>query len=82
VLNRVQDNDDTVTYTVEVFDEEDGASQTRSGVPREMIAMVDAQYTTDWHMRGAFRRFIGLPDNMLPDAWLNGYTRSFMMPLE
>jgi hypothetical protein len=82
VLDRVQDIDDTITYTVEVFDEEDGASQTRSGVPREMITMVDAPYTTDWHMRSAFRHYIGLPDDMFPDAWLNGYTRSFMMPSE
>jgi hypothetical protein len=70
VLDRAEEDDGTITYTVEVFDEEDEKSYRRSGVPREMITMVDAQYTTDWHMRSAFRHYIGLPDDMVPDAWL------------
>jgi hypothetical protein len=68
VLKREED-DGQITYTVRVFDEEDEESHIRSGVPREMIVMVDAQYTTDWHMRSAFRHYIGLPDDMFPDAW-------------
>jgi hypothetical protein len=70
VLDRVEEDDGTTTYTVEVFDEEDKESYLRSGAPREMITMVDAQYTTDWHIRGAFRHYIGLPDDMVPDSWL------------
>jgi hypothetical protein len=68
LLEREED-DDLITYTVEVFDEENEKSYIRSGVPREMIAMVDVPYTTDWHLRISFRHYIGLPDDMFPDAW-------------
>jgi hypothetical protein len=64
-----EENDGLITYTVEVFDEKDEKNYIHSGVPREMIAMVDAPYTTDWHLRSSFRHYIGLPDDMFPDAW-------------
>merc|ERR1712032_856471 len=42
-----------------------------SNVPREAIKFADKPYTTDLHMIGAFRQPIGIPDDIMPDAWKN-----------
>jgi SET domain len=70
ILERTQEEDGTVTYTVEVTNTK-GKKVIREGVPRDLIAMVDAPYTTDWHMRSAFRHYIGIPDEMVPEAWMD-----------
>jgi hypothetical protein len=33
------------------------------------MKMMDAPYSTDWHRRDAFRQWIGIPDDMFPEAW-------------
>ena len=40
-------------------------------VPRPAIRFVDKPYTTDQHLPNAFRHYIGLPEGMFPDAWMN-----------
>ena len=39
--------------------------------PREGIVFVSETYTSDQHLPNAFRRYIGLRDNMVPDEWQN-----------
>lgn len=41
-LDRVEEDDGAITYTVEVLEENDEESFRRSGVPGEMITIVDA----------------------------------------
>lgn len=63
------------TYTVEGWDEDEYESRVREDVPREMLAMIDKPYSTDWHKQGVFRHHnIGIPDEMMPDAWRNNMT--------
>jgi hypothetical protein len=38
-------------------------------VPRAAIRFFDLPYTTDLHLRKAFRHEIGLPDALMNDAW-------------
>jgi len=40
------------------------------GVPPGVIQIVDAPYTSDLHLQGAFRHEIGMPDDFMPKAWL------------
>jgi hypothetical protein len=40
-------------------------------VPREAIRFLDSPYTSDMHLRRSFRHEIGIPDDMLPNAWRN-----------
>jgi hypothetical protein len=72
VLRRSEEDDDgTITYNVKLTNEEEGTTVYRNGVPRDLIVMIDAQYTTDWHMRSAFRHYIGIPDEIFPQAWMD-----------
>jgi hypothetical protein len=41
------------------------------GVPRGAISFVDLPGTTDIHLRKAFRHAIGLPEELMQDAWRN-----------
>ena len=38
-------------------------------VPHFAVLLVDDPYTSDIHMPGAFRHYIGIPDRMFPQAW-------------
>lgn len=38
-------------------------------IPRGALAFVDRPYTSDLFLAGAFRYPIGLPSEMLPEAW-------------
>lgn len=40
-----------------------------SKVPRPAIRFTDKVYTTDQHLTDAFRHWIGIPDEIFPDAW-------------
>jgi len=67
ILERSEDNQ---YYNVQYVTHEEGAApKTISPVPREAIKFFDKPYTTDIHMVGAFRQPIGMPDDMLPEAW-------------
>jgi hypothetical protein len=56
----------------------DEATQyTRSRVPRQAIAFRDMPYTTDLHLRNAFRFPIMIPDDIFPDAWRNAEPHNF-----
>jgi hypothetical protein len=40
-----------------------------SKVPRNAIRFSDKYYTTDQHLSGAFRHWIGIPDDIFPTKW-------------
>lgn len=56
-----------VTYTV-VWHRHQGPL-TISGVPRVAIVFLDHMYSNDQYQRKAFRHEIGLPEEMVPEAW-------------
>jgi hypothetical protein len=66
-------NDTTGTYEVSINYEQDGEIHKlrRRDAPRTAIRLVDVPYTTDLHLHHAFRQPIGIPDDILPDAWRN-----------
>jgi hypothetical protein len=77
VLERVEEeeeDDGSITYNVQLTNEEEGVTVNRNRVPRDLIIMIDAPYTTDWHMLNAFRHSIGIPDEMFPSAWMDKTT--------
>lgn len=45
-------------------------------VPRVGMKFLDRQYTTDLHMTQAFRHFIGIADDIMPDQWKNRRRRN------
>jgi hypothetical protein len=38
-------------------------------VPRHAIRFSDKMYTTDQHLENAFRKEIGIPDDIFPEQW-------------
>jgi len=68
----------TTTYTVRIrnrhglSDEQrlpKGAMHIVTHVPRHAICFSDKSYTTDQHLANAFRKEIGIPDNIFPAKW-------------
>lgn len=43
-------------------------------MPRDALTFTDFAYTTDLHLRGAFRHEMMLPDSLFPEAWRNLHT--------
>ena len=70
VFSRTQTDDGKYVYTVQLFQEDHNEAVTRRRVERRLIAMIDQPFTTNLHMLGRFRHYIGIPDEMMPDAWL------------
>ncbi|KAL3923533.1 MAG: hypothetical protein SGILL_001601 [Bacillariaceae sp.] len=68
ILNRDDTND---MYSVALQFTEDGEDfeELVQEVPRQAIMFVDVPYTTDIHLIGAFRHAIGIPDEIMPEAW-------------
>eukprot|EP00522_Entomoneis_paludosa_P006333 CAMPEP_0172448548 /NCGR_PEP_ID=MMETSP1065-20121228/7551_1 /TAXON_ID=265537 /ORGANISM="Amphiprora paludosa, Strain CCMP125" /LENGTH=479 /DNA_ID=CAMNT_0013200091 /DNA_START=105 /DNA_END=1541 /DNA_ORIENTATION=+ len=45
-------------------------------MPGEGIGLYDLAYTGDWHMPNVFRRHIGIPNEIMPNAWINRLSSS------
>ncbi|CAJ1963966.1 unnamed protein product [Cylindrotheca closterium] len=80
ILDRVKGEDTDYMYTVKLttephneYDTEFESSETLvvNNVPRDAIRFVDIPRTSDIHLRDAFRQFIGLPNELMPEAWKN-----------
>ena len=71
IMERTKTNDDWFyNYTVEA--KMDGKSiEQVNDVPHSACTFVDAPYTSDVHMKGAFRHPIGIMDQHFPQAWRN-----------
>ena len=51
-----------------------GVKHIVSGIPREAFRFVDRPYSSDEHIEGAFRHFIGLDETgIFPKSWLDLY---------
>ena len=61
------DKEEKVLFSV-IFPE---GRQTMEDVPKEAFVFVDKPYTTDMHLRSAFRHEIMIPDELMPEAWKN-----------
>jgi hypothetical protein len=48
----------------------------RRRVPRRAISFIDAPYTTDMHLKHAFRHDIQIPDALFPPAWKDKHSNS------
>jgi len=66
-------------YTV-VLVNDNVLEKTISNVIRGLIIFRDRPYTTDLHMIGTFRHPIGIPDDILPDAWKNNINNKTCQP--
>jgi len=42
-----------------------------NGMPSKAIKVIDLRYTSDEHIKGAFRHEIGVPDGFFPSNWLD-----------
>lgn len=74
IVGRAVDDDGQVFYTIEseVHSQDettDEIHQERRQVLREAVKFFDVPYTTDLFFEGAFRHPIGLPDDIMPEAW-------------
>jgi hypothetical protein len=58
-------------FEVQVFVENDQEYFIYSGMPLYALAFRDKEYTSDFHLRNAFRHEIGLPEGVFPNAWKN-----------
>jgi hypothetical protein len=70
----IRNRNDTVgTYEITLIYQENGTNRKvhHRDIPRKAITFVDVPYTTDLHLPDAFRYPIGIPDDILPDAWRN-----------
>jgi len=77
VVDRVEYEGDGMLYEVRItkmakdrWDKYEGEEDyVIEDVPRSAISFADVPYSTDMHMSVAFRREIGIPDEMVPAAW-------------
>ena len=66
----VEDTDNNL-YTV-LLDLEDGSNITVVNVPSSGIFIFDRAFSADWHLPNVFRHEMAMPDDVLPEAWMNG----------
>lgn len=66
-------DDEEQTYTVRVRHKAFGTPRIDvvEEVSRQAIVFLDLPYSTDIHLVRAFRHPLGIPDNMMPEAWKN-----------
>jgi hypothetical protein len=71
-------NDTDNSYTVEIFERilptlwgAHGMSRILKNYPRSSMHYMPAEYSSDQHLEGAFRKFIGIPDDLFPNQWKN-----------
>jgi hypothetical protein len=76
VLERTNDNEYTVQILIDDHQHRDQLIPDAyilivKNMPRDALTFTDFAYTTDLHLRGAFRHEMMLPDSLLPEAWRN-----------
>lgn len=74
VTKRFQDEDGNTWYSGRLRNKK---KKTFDKVPREAFTFVDRKYSTDMHLPNAFRYPIGIPDELLPEAWRNSHSHTF-----
>ena len=78
ILQRYEIDGETY-YTVKILIKKVSKSKKLSNIikpqithmPRTAIQITDKMYTTDIHLKNAFRHPIGIPDEIFPSKWIN-----------
>jgi hypothetical protein len=70
ILERYGDEEKSL-YTVSLF-LDDGNTVVVQNVPNDGVFLYDKAFSADWHLPNVFRHEIAIPDNLMPDAWMNG----------
>jgi len=86
ILERHLNDGDKYAYTVELtlpFDEDDSEDDededdeddsvlvVLNNLPQWGIVFVNNPYSSPMHRRGAFRHYMVIPDDMMPESWKN-----------
>lgn len=71
VFKRETDEDGATSYTVTLQARIGNTTVERTDVHRGWLRFRDQTYSTDIHLRGAFRKEATIPDDMFPPAWRN-----------
>jgi hypothetical protein len=81
VLDRYQDANNNTVYMVEIFHEIEDYARNMTwvkydkdvlfAVPRDAFLFSDVPYTRDHHLYTSFRHPMMIPDDMMPDQWMN-----------
>lgn len=58
-------------FTVRFILESTGAPHDQDNIPLEGLQFFNKMYTSDMHLRNAFRHEIGLPDDLFPRSWID-----------
>ena len=84
ILRYKLDELNRTVYTAVVTDESDDDEKAKlvKDVPRDAFVFVDRPYTSDMLLPNAFRHYIGIPDDIFPDAWKNLKKESTMTSKE
>jgi hypothetical protein len=71
-------NETDNTYTVEIFERkkptlwgEHEMSRILTNYPRASMKFLPAEYSSDQHFEGVFRKFVSIPDDLFPSQWKN-----------
>ena len=76
ILRRTEDAQGNTLYTgIVLYKDDDDESKYNPkhfyNVPKEAFSFADEPYTSDMHLPNAFRQPMGIPDDLLPEAWKN-----------
>lgn len=80
ILYRHEHENGMEDYTVRVLNNEETHHSAKvpddmrlivTNVPRDAIVFTDRMYTTDQHLKSAFRHEAMIPDYLMPEAWKN-----------
>ena len=80
VIDRQLSADKNVAYTVEIFAQQEQSITLTNGkrtslilvrknYPRDEIIFIPKKYSSDEHLKGAFRHYITIKDEMIPLQW-------------
>jgi len=80
VIDRQLSADKNVAYTVEIFEQQEQSITLTNGkrtnlilvrknYPRDEIIFIPKKYSSDEHLKGAFRHYITIKDEMIPLQW-------------
>jgi len=71
LVGREADDEHMYLYTVRARLQGQDDVDEIIGVPHEAVTLKDGPYSGDVHAPGAFRRWIGIPDERFPQKWRN-----------
>ena len=83
ITRRLKDADKNIWYDGFILPSDPNSKKTPKkfrSLPHQAFSLRDKRYTTDVHLPKAFRHPIGIPNDLLPDAWKNAGTEGVPEP--